>query len=99
MDEEEFNDVVNNSQAKRTKKATQWAVTVFLGWLQKSRSIFNFYYRKNTITTSNNNSNRNCGAESKCLALFVSNQIVNKSLKRFRLFYSELNYLKKEITK
>ena len=46
MDEEELNDVVNTSQAKRTKKATQWAVTVFKGWLQKSRSIFIFYYRK-----------------------------------------------------
>ena len=46
MDEEELNDVVNTSQAKRTKKATQWAVTVFTGWLQKSRSIFIFYYRK-----------------------------------------------------
>ena len=46
LDVEELNDVVNDSQAKRTKKATQWAVTVFAGWLQKSRSIFNFYYRK-----------------------------------------------------
>ena len=46
MDEEGLNDVVNISQAKRTKKATQWAVTVFTGWLQKSRSIFIFYYRK-----------------------------------------------------
>ena len=46
MDEEELKDVVNNSQAKRTKKATQCAVTVFTGWLQKSRSIFIFYYRK-----------------------------------------------------
>ena len=46
MDEEELNDVVNNSQAKRTKKATQWAVTVFTGWLQKSRCIFIFYHRK-----------------------------------------------------
>ena len=44
--DEELNDVVNTSQAKRTKKATQWAVTVFTGWLQKSRSIFIFYYRK-----------------------------------------------------
>ena len=99
MDVEELNDVVNDSQAKRTKKATQWAVTVFAGWLQKSRSIFNFYYRKNTIITSNNNSSRNCGAESKCLALFVSNQVANKLLKRFRLSDSELNYLKREITK
>ena len=32
MDVEELNDVVNDSQAKRTKKATQWAVTVFAGW-------------------------------------------------------------------
>ena len=46
MDEEELKDVVNNSQAKRTKKATQCAVTVFTGWLQKSRSICIFYYRK-----------------------------------------------------
>ena len=46
MDEEELNDVVNNSQAKRTKQATQWAVTVFTGWLQKSRSISIFYHRK-----------------------------------------------------
>ena len=46
MDEEELNDVVNTSQAKQTKKATQWAVTVFTGWLQKSRSLFIFYYRK-----------------------------------------------------
>ena len=46
MDEEEVNGVVNNSQAKRIKKATPWAVTVFTGWLQKSRSIFIFYYRK-----------------------------------------------------
>ena len=46
MDEKELNDVVNTSQAKQTKKATQWAVTVFTSWLQKSRSIFIFYYRK-----------------------------------------------------
>ena len=46
MDEEELNDVVNNSQAKRAKKASQWAVTVFTGWLQNSCSIFIFYYRK-----------------------------------------------------
>ena len=46
MDEEELNDVVNTSQAKQTKTATQWAVTVFTGWLQKSRSLVIFYYRK-----------------------------------------------------
>ena len=69
MDEEELNDVVNNSQAKRTKKATQWAVTVFAGWLQ-NLALFSFFItEKNTITTSSNNSNRNCSVESKCLAL------------------------------
>ena len=35
MDEEELNGVTNNSQAKQTKKATQWAVRVVTGWLQK----------------------------------------------------------------
>ena len=69
MDEEELNDVVNTSQAKRTKKATQWAVTVFTGWLQKSRFFSFFITEKNSITTSSNDSNPNCGVESKCLVL------------------------------
>ena len=46
MDEEELNDVVNTSQAKRTKKATQWAVTVFTGWLQKISLYFHFLLQK-----------------------------------------------------
>ena len=91
MDEEELNDVVNNSQAKRTKKATQWAVTVFTGWLQKSRSIFIFYYRNKY----NNNKQQQFKPKLWCWEqmfsiIIVSNQIVTKLLKRFRLFDSEL---------
>ena len=69
MDEEELNDVVNTSQAKRTKKATQWAVTVLqVGY--KNLALFSFFItEKNSITTSSNNSNPNCGVESKCLVL------------------------------
>lgn len=42
MDEEELNGVANNSQAKQTKKATQWAVTVVTGWLQKISLYFQY---------------------------------------------------------
>ena len=47
MDEEELNGVTNNSPAKQTKKATQWAVTVVTGWLQKI-SLY-FQYNNNNL--------------------------------------------------
>ena len=46
MDEEELNGVANNSQAKQTKKATQWAVTVVTGWLQKISLYFQYSNNK-----------------------------------------------------
>ena len=47
MEEEELNGVVNNSQAKRTKKATQWAVTVFVHRLVTKISLyFHFLLQK-----------------------------------------------------
>ena len=36
----------NNSQAKQTKKATQWAVTVVTGWLQKISLYFQYSNNK-----------------------------------------------------
>ena len=42
MDEEELNGVANNSQAKQTKMATLWAVTVVTGWLQKLSLYFEY---------------------------------------------------------
>ena len=46
MDEEEPNGVTNNSQAKQTKKATQWAVRVVTGGLQKILLYFQYSNNK-----------------------------------------------------
>ena len=46
MDKEELNGVANNSQAKQTKKATRWAVTVVTGWLQKISLYFQYSNNK-----------------------------------------------------
>ena len=32
MEAQQLDDIVNNSQAAKTKQATQWAVSVFSGW-------------------------------------------------------------------
>ena len=34
METQELDEIVTNSQAAKTKKATQWAVSVFTGWFQ-----------------------------------------------------------------
>ena len=34
MDKQDLDNIVKKSQAKQTKKATQWAVSVFTGWLK-----------------------------------------------------------------
>ena len=93
IEEEELNDVVNNSQAKRTKKATQWAVTVFVHRLVTKISLyFHFLLQKKY----NNNKEQQfkpklwCWEQTVFSIVIVSNQIVNKLLKRFRLFDSEL---------
>ena len=39
-------DIVTNSPAKRTKKATQWAVSVFTGQLKQYKSILIHNYKK-----------------------------------------------------
>jgi len=33
METQQLDDIVKNSQAAKTKQATQWAVSVFTGWL------------------------------------------------------------------
>ena len=93
MEEEELNDVVNNSQAKRTKTATQWAVTVFVHRLVTKISLyFHFLLQKKY----NNNKEQQfkpklwCWEQTVFSTVIVSNQIVNKLLKRFSLFDSEL---------
>ena len=39
MGNHDLDDIVTNSQAKRTKKSTQWAVSVFTGQLKQYKSI------------------------------------------------------------
>ena len=34
VENEELDSIVENAQAKKTKQATQWAVSVFTGWFQ-----------------------------------------------------------------
>ena len=48
---QDLDDIVKNSQAKQTKKATQWAVSVFTGWLKQYESIFIQHYKRNVIRT------------------------------------------------
>ena len=33
LETQQLDDIVNNSQAAKTKQATQWAVSVFTGWV------------------------------------------------------------------
>ena len=57
---QDLDDIVKNSQAKQTKKATQWAVSVFTGWLKQYESIFIQHYKRNVIRRKkkyNNNNN------------------------------------------
>lgn len=46
MEKQDLDDIVTNSQAKRTKKATQWAVSVFTGQLKQYKSILIQHYKK-----------------------------------------------------
>ena len=46
MEKHDLDDIVTNSQAKRTKKATQWAVSVFTGQLKQYKSILIHNYKK-----------------------------------------------------
>jgi len=39
MEKHDLDNIVTNSQAKGTKKATQWAVSVFTGQLKQYKSI------------------------------------------------------------
>ena len=39
MGNHDLDNIVTNSQAKRTKKSTQWAVSVFTGQLKQYKSI------------------------------------------------------------
>ena len=48
---QDLDDIVKNSQAKQTKKATQWAVSVFTGWLKQYEFIFIQHYKRNVIRT------------------------------------------------
>ena len=41
---QDLDDIVKNSHSKQTKKATQWAVSVFTGWLKQYESIFIQHY-------------------------------------------------------
>jgi len=45
MEKHDLHDMATNSQAKQTKKATQWAVSVFTGQLKQYKSIFIQYYK------------------------------------------------------
>ena len=46
MEKQDLDDIVTNSQAKPTKKATQWAVSVFTGQLKQYKSILIQHYKK-----------------------------------------------------
>ena len=46
MEKHDLDDIVTNSQAKRTKKATQWAVSVFTGQWKQYKSILIHNYKK-----------------------------------------------------
>ena len=54
---QDLDDIVKNSQAKQTKKARQWAVSVFTGWLKQYESIFIQHYKRNVIRTKKKNNN------------------------------------------
>ena len=56
---QDLDDIVKNSQAKQTKKGTQWAVSVFTGWLKPYESIFIQHYKRNVIRTKKKNNNNN----------------------------------------
>jgi len=46
MEKHDLDDILTNSQAKRTKKATQWAVSVFTGQLKQYKTILIHNYKK-----------------------------------------------------
>ena len=46
MEKHDLDDIVTNSQAKQTKKATQWAVSVFTGQLKHYKSILIHHCKK-----------------------------------------------------
>ena len=46
MEKHGLDDVLTNSQAKQTKKAEQWAASVFTGQLKQYKSILSQYYKK-----------------------------------------------------
>ena len=45
IEKHDLDDIVTNSQAKQTKKATQWAVSVFTGQLKQYKSIIIHHFK------------------------------------------------------
>ena len=97
---QDLDDIVKNSQAKQTKKATQWAASVFTGWLKQYESIsIQHYYshEKKTITTTTRGANLQRQAISKTFQCNVFHKPNSPVIKRalphaLRLFVQTKNF-------
>ena len=99
---QDLDDIVKNSQAEQTKKATQWAVSVFTGWLKQYESIFIQHYKRNVIrtktttTTTTTTTTRGANLQRQAILLFfhkLNSPVIKRALPHtLRLFVQTKNF-------